>query len=102
MRINIVGGGPAGLYFAILMEQLDPGHAITVVERNGPGDTYGWGIVFSGRSMSILAERDPVSHAAIMRASQTWDSADTVHRGVRISMRGNTFSGIARLTFLNI
>ena len=102
MRITILGGGPSGLYFAILMKKLDPGHEITIVERDGPNDTFGWGIVFSGRIMSILGERDPESHAEIMRASQTWESADTVHKGVRISMRGNTFSGIARITFLNI
>lgn len=102
MKINIIGGGPAGLYFAILMKKLDPSHEITVVERDGPNDTFGWGIVFSGRIMAILAERDPESHAAIMAASQTWESADTVHKGVKISVRGNNFSGIARIKFLNI
>jgi anthraniloyl-CoA monooxygenase len=102
MQINILGGGPSGLYFAILMKKLDPAHKITILERDGPDDTFGWGIVFSGRIMSILGERDPESHADIMRASQVWDSADTVHRGMRVSMRGNTFSGIARIKFLNI
>ncbi|MBI1801810.1 MAG: FAD-dependent monooxygenase, partial [Chloroflexi bacterium] len=102
MKINIIGGGPAGLYFAILMKQRDPACAISVIERDGPNDTFGWGIVFAGRIMSILAAHDPASHAEIMRSSQTWDSADTVHQGVTVSMRGNTFSGIARLRFLNI
>src|SRR5712692_4363784 len=102
MRITIVGGGPSGLYFAILMKKRDQRHDITIVERDGPNDTFGWGIVFSGRIMSILGERDPESHAEIMRASQTWESADTVHQGVQVRMRGNTFSGIARITFLNI
>jgi anthraniloyl-CoA monooxygenase len=102
MKINLIGGGPAALYFAILMKKQDPSHEITILERDGPNDTFGWGIVFQGRIMSILAERDPASHAEIMRASQTWDSADTVHQGVKISQHGNTFSGIARLTFLQI
>ncbi len=102
MKINIIGGGPAGLYFAILMKRLDPSHQIVVLERDRPTDTFGWGIVFSGRIMSILAERDAPSHAEIMRHSETWQTADTVHQGVRVSVGGNTFSGIRRLTFLNI
>src|SRR5512141_1077712 len=93
MRINIIGGGPAALYFAILMKKQDAANAITVVERDGPNDTFGWCIVFAGRTMSMLQERDRESHSAIMAASQTWDSADTVHRGQYISVRGNTFSG---------
>jgi anthraniloyl-CoA monooxygenase len=102
MKINIIGGGPAALYFAILMKKQDAANDITVVERDGPNDTFGWGIVFAGRTMAMLQERDRESHSAIMAASQTWDSADTVHRGQYISVRGNTFSGIARLTFLQI
>src|SRR5438552_3586062 len=102
MKIHIIGGGPAGLYFAILMKKLGSSHEVVVMERDGPNDTFGWGIVFSGRIMSILAERDAQSHAEIMRHSQTWQSADTVHQGVKVSVGGNTFSGIRRITFLNI
>jgi anthraniloyl-CoA monooxygenase len=101
MKINILGGGPAGLYFAILMKKRDPALEIAVYERDGPDDTFGWGIVFSGRSMSLLEERDPESHARIARALQTWDNVDVVHRGETISVGGNNFSGIARLAFLN-
>ena len=100
MKINIIGGGPAALYFAILMKAQQPAHEITVLERDGPNDTFGWGIVFNGRIMSILAERDSESHAEFVRHSQFWESADTVHKGVKVSVRGNNFSGIARLKFL--
>ena len=102
MRIHIVGAGPAGLYFALLMKQQDPAHRITLIERDGPDDTYGWGIVFSGRTLSSFAEADPESHAAITAAFETWDNVDIVHRGEKISVRGNRFSGISRVGFLNI
>ncbi|MBA3239600.1 MAG: NAD(P)-binding protein, partial [Acidobacteria bacterium] len=48
MRINVIGGGPAGLYFALLMKKRDPSHNIVLFERNAPDDTFGWGVVFSG------------------------------------------------------
>ncbi|MGH7420154.1 MAG: TIGR03618 family F420-dependent PPOX class oxidoreductase [Candidatus Rokuibacteriota bacterium] len=102
MKINILGGGPAGLYFAILMKRRDPSHRITVVERGGPDDTFGWGIVLSDRTLAFLKNRDAATYTAIAEASQTWDNVDVVHRGERVSIHGNGFSGIARLTFLQI
>jgi anthraniloyl-CoA monooxygenase len=102
MRINVVGGGPAGLYLAILMKKVDPGHAITIFERDGPHDTFGWGIVFSDRTYGFLKDHDKPTYAAITAASETWDNVDVVHRDETISVRGNKFSGIARLAFLNI
>jgi len=102
MRIHIIGAGPAGLYFALLMKQQDPAHQVTLFERDGPDDTYGWGIVFSGRTQTSFAEADPESHAAIAAAFQAWENVDIVHRDERISVRGNRFSGISRVTFLNI
>src|SRR5438094_8318633 len=102
MKINILGGGPAGLYFAILLKKEDPGHRITIVERDGPHDTFGWGIVFSERALAFLREHDEETYARIAEASETWDNVDVVHRGRSLSVRGNGFSGIARLTFLDI
>jgi anthraniloyl-CoA monooxygenase len=102
MKIVVVGGGPAGLYFAILMKQLDPAHEVVVLERDGPNDTFGWGIVFSDQTFSYLRESDGPSFEAITASCQTWDNVDVVHRTERITIRGNRFSGIARLRFLNI
>ncbi|HJQ25243.1 MAG TPA: FAD-dependent monooxygenase [Blastocatellia bacterium] len=102
MKINIVGGGPAGLYFAILMKRLDPSHRITVIERDGPDDTFGWGIVFSDQTFGYLKDNDEPSFNEIMRACQTWDNVVVVHRDEQVTIRGNRFSGIARLAFLNI
>lgn len=102
MKINILGGGPAGLYFAILMKRLDPSHDITLIERDGPDDTFGWGIVFSDQTFSYLKDNDEPSFNQITRACQTWDNVDVVHRDQKVTIRGNRFSGIARLAFLKI
>lgn len=102
MKINILGGGPASLYFAILMMKRDPAHVITVFERDGPEDTFGWGIVFSGRTFQFLEENDAPSHARIVACSQTWEDVIIGHPLETIAIGGNEFSGIARLTFLNI
>jgi anthraniloyl-CoA monooxygenase len=90
------------LYFAILMKKLDSRRQIDVFERDGPNDTFGWGVVLSGRTLSILQENDPPSHMEIAGRAETWESADVVHRGEKVSMRGNSFAGIARLAFLQI
>jgi anthraniloyl-CoA monooxygenase len=102
MKINILGGGPAGLYFAILLKKRDPSHRITIVERDGPNDTFGWGIVFSERTLGFLKEHDAPTYAAITAASQMWDNVDVIHKGEKISVNGNGFSGIGRLAFLHL
>ncbi|HVS81462.1 MAG TPA: FAD-dependent monooxygenase [Pyrinomonadaceae bacterium] len=102
MKIKIIGGGAAGMYFAILMKKADVAHAITIYERNGPDDTFGWGVVFSGKTLSNLREADEPSHAEITRNFEAWDNVDVVHRDQKISIHGNSFSGIARLRLLKI
>jgi anthraniloyl-CoA monooxygenase len=102
MKINIIGGGPAGLYFAILMKSRHAAHDIRIVERDGPDDTFGWGIVFSDQTFSYLEENDRPSFEQIIAQCVIWDNVDIVHRGERVTMRGNRFSGIGRLQFLNL
>src|SRR5215475_3066614 len=101
-KINVIGGGPAGLYFAILMKRQDPSRAILVVERDGPDDTFGWGIVFSDQTFSYLEESDQPSFRQIIGACEIWDNVDVVHNGERVTIRGNRFSGIGRLKFLRM
>src|SRR5216683_2567256 len=102
MKINIIGGGPAGLYFAVLMKKSNPAHQITVYERNGPDDTFGWGVVFSGKTLSNLRAADGESHSEITRNFEAWDNVDVVRGAEKISIHGNSFSGIARLQLLKI
>ena len=102
LRIVIVGGGPAGLYFAILMKKLVPEHQITLLERDRPSDTFGWGIVFSDQTFSFLRDSDHESFSQIIANSEIWDNVDVVHKHQRVTVRGNRFSAIARLAFLNI
>lgn len=102
MRIVIAGGGPAGLYFALLMKKRGAGHEVTVLERDGPDDTFGWGIVFSDQTFDYLRENDGPTYDAITSTCQKWDNVDIVHRGEKVTVRGNRFSGIARIKFLQI
>src|SRR6266403_5568752 len=102
MKTNVIGGGPAGLYFAILMKRANPHHNLTVYERNGPDDTFGWGVVFSGQTLAHLKEADQETHQRITATFETWDNVDVVHRDQKISIHGNSFSGIARITLLHI
>ena len=102
MKINIIGGGPAGLYFAILMKKISAAHEISIYERNGPDDTFGWGVVFSGKTLANLRAADEESHAEITKQFEAWDNVDVVHGDSKVSIHGNSFSGIARLQLLKI
>jgi len=81
VKIVSIGGGPAGLYFSILMKRADPGHDITVVERNRADDTFGFGVVFSDATMGNLAAADRESYEAIRDAFWHWDDIHTFFRG---------------------
>jgi anthraniloyl-CoA monooxygenase len=102
MRVACLGGGPAGLYFAIAMKLHDPRHAVTVVERNRPYDTFGWGVVLSDETLANLAAADPDSAEAIRRAFVYWDDIAVHYRGSVTRSRGHGFSGIGRKRLLNI
>ena len=102
MRVACVGGGPAGLTFAISMKLRDPAHDIVVFERNDPGDTFGWGVVFSDQTMENLRANDPVSADAIEAGFAHWDDIDVHIRGETITSCGHGFVGIGRKRLLNI
>ena len=102
MKIGIVGAGPAGLYFALLMKKHNPSHQIEIVEQNAAGATYGWGVVFSDRALSFLREFDPTSYSDIEANLRTWDDQTIVQKGEPVRIDGSGYAGIARLTLLRI
>jgi len=102
MRIACLGGGPAGLYFAIAMKRRDPAHEIVVVERNRPADTFGWGVVLSDETLANLKASDPDSAAAIQRAFVYWDDIAVFYRGTVTRSSGHGFCGIGRKRLLAI
>ncbi len=102
MKIVCIGGGPAGLYFAISMNLRDPCHEILVVERNRPGDTFGWGVVFSDQTMDNLRANDPESAAEILDNFAHWDDIDVHFKGQVITSGGHGFCGIGRQRLLDI
>lgn len=96
MRIACLGGGPAGLYFAISMKLHDPAHEIVVLERNRPDDTFGWGVVLSDETLDNLAANDAVSAARIREHFAYWDDIAVIHDGVKTVSTGHGFCGIGR------
>jgi anthraniloyl-CoA monooxygenase len=102
MRIVCIGGGPAGLYFALLMKQLNAGHRITVVERNRPYDTFGWGVVFSDATMDNMRRWDRQTADEIEVAFNHWDDIELHFKGRAIRSGGHGFVGIGRKKLLNI
>src|SRR5689334_24885639 len=102
MRIVIVGGGPAGLYFGLLMKKVDAAHEVTVLERNPPDATFGWGVVFSEETLGRLRDADEPSYRAIGEAFATWTTIDLHYRGELLRSHGHRFSAIRRTTLLAI
>ncbi len=102
MRIACLGGGPAGLYFAISMKLREPTHEIDLFERNRPDDTFGWGVVFSDQTVENLMANDPVSGAVIAGEFAHWDDIEVHVHGQTIRSSGHGFIGIGRKRLLNI
>ncbi len=102
MKIVCLGGGPAGLYFAILVKKANPSWRVTVIERNRYDATFGWGVVFSDKTMSGFKDADPQTHASITEAFRHWDDIDVFFKGRRIRSGGHGFCGIARIKLLQI
>ena len=102
MRVNCIGGGPAGLYFSILAKRHFPDWSVKVLERNRPGDTFGWGVVFSDATLDNLRIADESTHGAITRSFAHWDDIDVHFRGHTITSGGHGFCGISRKRLLGI
>ncbi|MDP9017149.1 MAG: bifunctional salicylyl-CoA 5-hydroxylase/oxidoreductase, partial [Candidatus Eremiobacteraeota bacterium] len=102
MNYTVIGGGPAGLYFSILMKMADPSSAVSVIERNRPFDTFGWGVVFSDQTLGNLRARDAKTHDAIVAGFAHWDDIDVHFKGRVLTSGGHGFSGISRKKLLNI
>ncbi|AUR04307.1 NADH:flavin oxidoreductase/NADH oxidase, containing FAD binding domain [Phaeobacter inhibens] len=102
MKIACLGGGPAGLYFAISTKLRQPDAEITVFERNKPDDTFGWGVVLSDDALENLTTNDPVSAGQIRDKFAYWDDIAVVHGGVRTVSGGHGFAGIGRKAMLVI
>lgn len=102
MRITVIGGGPAGLYFAILMKKADRRHEVTIFERNAPDATFGWGVVFSEETLGSLHEADLRSFMDITEELAQWNTIDIRYRSELIRSRGHSFSGISRKVLLRI
>ncbi|QRX81767.1 bifunctional salicylyl-CoA 5-hydroxylase/oxidoreductase [Glaciimonas sp. PAMC28666] len=102
MKIVCIGGGPAGLYFSLLMKKQNPAHEITVIERNRPFDTFGWGVVFSDQTLSNLVNADEKTARTILQSFNHWDDIDVHFKGRVITSGGHGFCGIGRKRLLNI
>ena len=102
MRIVSIGGGPAGLYFALLMKKADPAHDIVVVERNRADDTFGFGVVFSDATLEGFAEADRETSEEIAKSFAHWDDIDIHYRGEVLTSTGHGFSGMSRQLLLDI
>ncbi len=102
MKIHVIGGGPAGLYFAILVKKAWPQTQVCVFERNRPNDTFGFGVVFSDETLATFEAYDRESYRAITANFAYWDDIEIHFKGTRHRIGGNGFCGCARTTLLKL
>jgi anthraniloyl-CoA monooxygenase len=102
MKISIVGGGPGGLYAAILLKKARPGAVVDIFERNRADDTFGFGVVFSDETLGNFLARDPESYDAIRRTFAYWDHIDFHWQGDVIRSAGHGFCGCGRVELLQL
>jgi len=102
VKIVAIGGGPAALYFGILMKKADPAHEITIIERNQLDDTFGFGVVFSDATQNNLAAADPETYDAMASQFSHWDNIDVHYRDQVITSSGHGFSGLSRRALLAV
>jgi len=102
VRVEIVGGGPAGLYLAILLKKAERATEVRVLERNAPDATFGWGVVFSEETLGSLRDADPETHLEITDTFARWNRLDIRFRGRELRSTGHSFSAIARTRLLEI
>jgi len=100
MKIQVIGGGPAGLFFAYLMGRANVGHDVHVYERDAEGATYGWGLVFSDVALAFVREVAPEVYHSITREQVVFDDMEIVHQGQHVTLAGNTFHRMSRLDLL--
>jgi anthraniloyl-CoA monooxygenase len=102
MKIACIGGGPASLYFAVLLKKRLPAATIDVYEQNRPDDTFGWGVVFSDETLGNFEQADPESFARIQQSFAYWTDIDTFYGGSKVTSTGHGFCGLARVRLLQI
>ncbi|MBN3768413.1 MULTISPECIES: FAD-dependent monooxygenase [unclassified Burkholderia] len=102
MKIDIVGAGPAGMYFALLTKKYNPSNRVTIYEQNPEGATYGWGVVFSDIGLSFLKEADMTFFDEFIAHHERCDYMEIVHRGTHVQVHGNHFSRTSRIDMLRV
>src|SRR5580698_11546837 len=100
MRIAVVGGGPGGLFASALIKRSDPGHEVTVFERNRAEDTFGFGVVFSDATLAGIHAADPVLRTALTEHGVHWDPIEVRLHGERFACHGNGMAAVERRTLL--
>ena len=100
MKISCIGGGPASLYFAILLKKRRPEAEIDIYEQNRADDTFGWGVVFSDETLGNFEEQDPESYRRIRENFAYWTDIDTFYGGAKVTSTGHGFCGLARKKLL--